>query len=94
MLLWHRCAAQRVSFGFRFAPGGAFCIAFFEGPENDARLALVLAVITYCREFFVGRHRLGLEVAALRQQLAVFQRKQPPGEGVYIEGSTGHRMVL
>jgi hypothetical protein len=40
-------------------------------------IALVLAVITYCRAFFVGRHRLGLEVAALRQQLAVFQRKQP-----------------
>jgi hypothetical protein len=40
-------------------------------------IALVLAVITYCRAFFVGRHRLGLEVAALRQQLVVFQREQP-----------------
>ena len=47
------------------------------GVRCDVMIALVLAVITYCRAFFVGRHRLGLEVAALRQQLAVFQRKQP-----------------
>jgi hypothetical protein len=40
-------------------------------------IALVLAVIAYCRAFFIGRHRLGLEVAALRQQLVVFKRKQP-----------------
>jgi hypothetical protein len=40
-------------------------------------IALVLAVIFYCRAFFIGRHRLGLEVAALRQQLVAFQRKQP-----------------
>ncbi len=40
-------------------------------------MALVLAVIAYCRAFFIGRHRLGLEVAALRQQLVVFKRKQP-----------------
>ena len=40
-------------------------------------IALVLAVIAYCRVFFIGRHRLGLELAALRQQLVVFQRKQP-----------------
>jgi hypothetical protein len=40
-------------------------------------IALVLAVIAYCRVFFTGRHRLGLEVAALRQQLVVFKRKQP-----------------
>ena len=39
-------------------------------------IALVLAVIAYCRAFFVGRHRLGLEVAVLRQQLLVFKRKQ------------------
>ena len=38
---------------------------------------LVVAVIAYCRAFFLGRHRLGLEVAALRQQLVVFKRKQP-----------------
>jgi len=25
-------------------------------------IALVLAVITYCRAFFVGRHRRGLEI--------------------------------
>jgi hypothetical protein len=34
-------------------------------------------VITYCRAFFVGRHRLGLEIAALRQQLVVCKRKRP-----------------
>ncbi len=40
-------------------------------------IALVFAVIDYCRAFFVGRQRLGMEVAALRQQLVVFKRKQP-----------------
>lgn len=35
-------------------------------------IALALAVLTYCRAFFIGRHRLGLEVAALRQQLVAF----------------------
>src|ERR1700722_3243229 len=39
-------------------------------------IALVVAVLTYCRAFFVARYRLGLEVAALRQQLAVFKPKQ------------------
>ena len=39
--------------------------------------SLVIAVITYIRAFFVTRHRLALEAAALRQQLAVFKRKQP-----------------
>src|SRR4051794_22956850 len=40
-------------------------------------IALVLAGIAYCRAFFIGRHRLGMEVAALRHQLVVFKRKQP-----------------
>jgi hypothetical protein len=40
-------------------------------------IALVFAVIAYCRAFFIGRHRLGMEVAALRHQLVVFKRKQP-----------------
>ena len=40
-------------------------------------IALALAVLAYCRAFFIGRHRLGLEVAALRQQLVVLKRKQP-----------------
>jgi hypothetical protein len=39
-------------------------------------IALVVAVLTYCRTFFIARRRLGLEVAALRQQLVVFKRKQ------------------
>ena len=34
-------------------------------------------VLAYCRTFFIGRHRLGLEVAALRQKRVVFKRKQP-----------------
>jgi putative transposase len=35
------------------------------------------ALIAYIRAFFLPRHRLALEAAALRQQLAVFKRKQP-----------------
>jgi hypothetical protein len=38
-------------------------------------IALVFAMIAYCRAFFIGRHRLGMEVAALRHQLVVFNRK-------------------
>jgi hypothetical protein len=40
-------------------------------------MAPVLAILAYIRAFFVPRHRLALEAAALRQQLAVFKRKQP-----------------
>lgn len=40
-------------------------------------VALILAVVTYFRAFFLPRHRLGLEAAALRQQLTVLKRKQP-----------------
>jgi putative transposase len=40
-------------------------------------IALVFAVTTYLRALIVPRHRLALEVAALRQQLVVFKRKQP-----------------
>jgi hypothetical protein len=39
-------------------------------------IALIVAVLTCCRAFFVGRHRLVLEVAALCQQPVVFKRKQ------------------
>lgn len=55
-------------------------LARLRGPQGvrcEVMIALVLAVIAYCRAFFIGRHRLGLEVAAPRQQLAVFKRKQP-----------------
>lgn len=38
---------------------------------------LMLAVIAYIRCFVVPRHRLALEAVALRQQLAVFKKKQP-----------------
>jgi hypothetical protein len=36
-------------------------------------------VIAYLRAFFVSRHKLALEAAALRQQLAVFKRNRPSG---------------
>jgi transposase InsO family protein len=39
--------------------------------------SLVLPVLAYVRAFLLTRHILGLEIAALRQQLAVFKRKQP-----------------
>ncbi len=38
---------------------------------------VVRAVVAYFRAFFVTRHDLALEIAALRQQLAVSKRKQP-----------------
>src|SRR4029077_110239 len=38
---------------------------------------LARAVIAYVRALFVPRHKLALEAAALRQQLAVWKRKQP-----------------
>jgi hypothetical protein len=40
-------------------------------------IGLALAAITYVRAYIVSRHRLGLEIAALRQQLVVFKRKRP-----------------
>lgn len=40
-------------------------------------IGLVLVAFTYIRAYAVPRHRLGLEAAALRQQLVVFKRKQP-----------------
>lgn len=39
--------------------------------------SLVLAIVAYIHAFLMPRHRLALEAAALRQQLAVFKRKQP-----------------
>jgi len=40
-------------------------------------IGLVLAAITYVRAYILSRHRLGLEIASLRQQLVVFKRKRP-----------------
>ena len=37
--------------------------------------SVTVAVLTYIRAFFLARHRLALEAAALRQQLALFQAK-------------------
>jgi putative transposase len=39
-------------------------------------VTFAFAVIAYVRAFFVSRHKLALEAVALRQQLAVFKRKQ------------------
>jgi len=39
-------------------------------------VTLALSMVAYVRAFFVPRHKLALEAAALRQQLAVFKRKQ------------------
>jgi hypothetical protein len=43
-------------------------------------IGLVLAAIAYVPAYFISRHRLGLEAAALRQPLVIFKRKQtrPP----------------
>ena len=40
-------------------------------------IGLFLAAIAYARAYVVSRHRLALEMAALRQQLVVFKRKRP-----------------
>jgi putative transposase len=40
-------------------------------------VTFVLALLAYGRTFLMGRHRLARETTALRQQLAVYKRKQP-----------------
>jgi putative transposase len=40
-------------------------------------IQLALIVLSYLRAFFRSRHDLGLEILALRQQLAVFRRRHP-----------------
>ena len=40
-------------------------------------IGLLLAAIAHARAYVVSRHRLALEMAALRQQLVVFKRKRP-----------------
>ena len=37
----------------------------------------LVPMMAYLGAFFLPRHRLALEIVALRQQLAVFKRKQP-----------------
>ena len=46
---------------------GTACGGLHQRVRCEVMIALVLAVIAYCRAFFIGRHHLGLEVAALRQ---------------------------
>ena len=45
--------------------------------SNHCRSIRIFWRDTYLRAFFLPRHRLALESVALRQQLAVFKRKQP-----------------
>jgi len=40
-------------------------------------MTAMFATLAYLRAFLVARHRLALEAVALRQQLAVYKRKQP-----------------
>jgi putative transposase len=40
-------------------------------------VTLLSAILAYLRAFVVSRHTLALEAVALRQQLAVYKRKQP-----------------
>jgi len=40
-------------------------------------MTAMFAMLAYLRAFLVARHRLALEAVALRQQLAVYKRKQP-----------------
>ena len=40
-------------------------------------MGFLVPILAYIRAFFLPRHRLALESVALRQQLAVFKRKQP-----------------
>ena len=39
-------------------------------------VTLAPAMFAYLRDFLLPRHKLALETVALRQQLAVFKRKQ------------------
>src|SRR5215472_121902 len=40
-------------------------------------LPIAMSLLGYLRAFLLPRHRLAVEIATLRQQLAVFKRKQP-----------------
>lgn len=42
-------------------------------------VTLACGVVAYLRSLFLPRHKLALEAVALRQQLAVLKRTQPPG---------------
>lgn len=45
--------------------------------KNGGMVPLALAAVAYLRAFFVPRHNLAREAAALHLGLAVFKRKQP-----------------
>ena len=40
-------------------------------------ITLMTAMLEYLRAYLISRHNLALETTALRQQLAVYKRKQP-----------------
>jgi hypothetical protein len=45
--------------------------------DNESMLPIAIPLLWYLRALLQPRHNLALEIAALRQQLAVFKRKQP-----------------
>ena len=58
---------------------GTILSVTYGAPFNSDRtmVTLACAVVAYLRSLFLPRHKLALEAVALRQQLAVFKRKQP-----------------
>ena len=50
-----------------------------KGPLGSIRVmgTFLLAVLAYMRAVLTARHHLAMETVALRQQLAVYKRKQP-----------------
>ena len=40
-------------------------------------ITILLMELAYMRTFLIARHRLAMESVALRQELAVYKRKQP-----------------
>jgi hypothetical protein len=45
--------------------------------SKNRSLPITIPLLCYLRALLLPRHNLALEIAALRQQLAVFKRKQP-----------------
>jgi hypothetical protein len=51
-------------------------------------------MMAYIRQFFLPRHRLALEIVALRQQLTVFKRKQLVPDSIISTGCFGSHYVV
>ncbi len=57
--------------------GGGFRVAILSFHPLRLMLQIAFALLGYLRAFLRSRHSLGLEILALRQQLAVFKRRRP-----------------